>query len=228
MTSLIDRLARKPTEKPSPRRLAPEIEPRLRAAEQHLDGLEAQLGDARLDAELGKPDAGINLAALTKQLGAAKDDLLGLREAFRRASERDQRADADARARLQGSQFAAMQAHARASFEAMVELSAAAEAAAKAYRRFVDARAKMIAAVPIGAALPPGVTLDAGEALVAGELYRHSGVTEPGQRGMFPGAKAPSFDVWAQPHLIPPAVDTIKQQNEHVLSHIKGQLGAQS
>jgi hypothetical protein len=171
------------------------------------------MGDARLDAELGKPGASGNHAALAKQLAAASADVQELREAHRRAVERDRAAAAETRRKLQADQLGELTQHAADRVEAFVAFSTGIEAAGKAYQKFVDANTKMAAAIPIGCTPPPGAFAPFAEnyppVLAAAEMFRLCSI--------LPGARPPSHDLRDQPDKIMPGAESLKRQNELVL-----------
>jgi hypothetical protein len=204
-------------------KLTTRVEDKLRTAEDRLAGFDAQREEFALAAAMDTPGAGEKLGALEKQIATARNEVDRLRSAMRLAVEKDERAEADARRRLRESQFAAMRAHADARLKATREMVIGMEAAATAYRRYIGATLKMTAAVPIGTSMPPGAQLGYLESEIASELYRHSGVTQIGARGAFPGAKPPSELMRFQPDQIRPLTDVIEDANNYILTSIRGQ-----
>jgi hypothetical protein len=235
MARLIEMLSNKP--KVTRTNVATEVEGKLQAARERLGDLEAQVSATALDAALGEQGAAERLVALNNQMDIARREVEQLAGAHRLALQRDARALAEARAKIRQSQLAAMQSHARARLEAMVELCTAIEVAAKAYGRFLDCTDKMAMATPTGM-IPHAImwhTLDmmidgrafpaSIEVVVAGEMFRHRDERHADKKhGFLPGARPPTASQVLRPDVIEPATEGVKRMNEYLVSAIKDRL----
>jgi multidrug efflux pump subunit AcrA (membrane-fusion protein) len=215
------------------RPLAAPISDKLALADAVLVDLEQQIDPLALDAALDKDGAAAALAKLRKQIDTARANRDDLARALKLARRKDAIAAAETRNRIARSQLRRVEKFATARLEAMQELSRAIEAAAKAYRAYAGATDTMRAAIPIGTAIPDGSSMgSAGEygsvfdptRVIATEFYRHSGVSQIGDRGAFPGSSPPSEYFRYQPEAITPAPTLIEQANEYIISTIKLQL----
>jgi hypothetical protein len=209
-----------------PRRLAPAVKEKLEAAEARLAGLESQSADLALDVALDASGAAERAARLDRDLVAARNNVARLRVALEKATERDVDADAAQQREIQLRQFGEFERFVALRADAMAELTAALERAARAHGKFLAATDAMVGAVPIDTTLPAGIT-GAGEigramtaALVAGEMFRLSAPL-----GALPGARPPSEYYRLQPEAIEPALDSVKLTNGHLLEFVRRQLG---
>jgi hypothetical protein len=216
-------------EKPGLRRLAPDIAGKLQAAEHQHHELESRRGALALAETMGEAGAGEKLAALNVEITKARARVDHLRAAHTEALDRDARAEANQRATIQQSQFRALQTHVKVQEAAVIEMCRSHEVTLKAYRRAVEATAKIVAAQPLGTVLPMGGILGANQlaALISHEGWRFSGVEKIGDERMaFPGARAPSFSEQYQPDKIEPAVDVVRRAHEYLIATVKGQIEA--
>jgi hypothetical protein len=216
-------------EKPVLRRLAPNIAGKLQAAEQKHQELESRRGALALADTMGEAGAGEKLAALNVEITKARAQVDHLQAAHAEALDCDARAEANQRATIQQSQFRALQAHIKAQQAAVIEMCNAHEIAVKAYRRAVEATAKIVAAQPLGTVLPMGGIMGVNQlaALISHEGWRFSGIEKIGDESMaFPGARAPSFSEQYQPDKIEPAVDVVRRAHEYLIATVKGQIEA--
>lgn len=204
-------------------KLTSRVDEKLHAAEERLAGLDAQRAELALAVATDTPGAAGKLTELEKQIVAVRNDVDRMREARRLAIERDDRAELEARKKLRQSQFSALRAHADARLKAAKEIAAGIETAALAYRRYLTATEKMIAAVPIGCKMPPGANLGYAQSEIAAELYRHSGISQIGDRGAMPGANPPTEFYRYTPATIPPIEEVIGAANSYILNNIKDQ-----
>jgi DNA-binding phage protein len=214
--------------------LVSEVAPKLDAARARLADLEAQLNAAALADALGEMGAAGRLAQLDTAVETARREVAQLEGAHRLAVQRDGLAQVAVDAKVSQAQLAAMQRHGDARFEAMVEVCAALELAAKAYTKFFDETERMALAVPLGM-IPRGIqwnVLDlmvdgsavpaAIDAIVAGEMYRHGDLGRADR--MLPGARAPAEILRMRPTAIEPASEAVRRMNEYLIGAIKERL----
>jgi hypothetical protein len=220
------------------RKRAPGVAAKLAAAKQRLGDLESQMGAHALDESEGADGASQKLAGLVSKIQSARAEVAKLEEANRYADLLDKRAGAAARAKLRQSQLMAMRSHARARYDAMGQLCAALQAAAKFYAQFLNSTEKMALATPTGL-LPHGVnwhhletTIDgrsfpaALDVVVAGEMFRHTVPTESGRRRDLPGANPPAVSLRDRPAEIEPATEGVRRMNDYLVGEIKQRLEA--
>jgi hypothetical protein len=222
-------LARKNNKVELPRRLAPEVQAKLEAAEARLAELETKIADLALDEAIGAAGASERVAKFDKELVGTRNTVDRLRVALATATERDAAADAAERRAVQAQQFNQFEKHVAAREEAMTSLCDLIERATSAYAQFTAATARMIGSLPVGCSLPAGLTageLSAAQTarLIKAEMWRYSGV---GQIGDFPrslpGGAPPEEFYRYFPTDISPATETVKQQGEFILSAVRRQ-----
>ena len=200
--------------------LAPAIAATVEAADRLVVSVKGQLGDARLALESGQTGAATTVAGLQKQLTAARDDAASLRAAHARALELDRQAHAAANTALQRAQLVVMEARAGDRAAAIADLTAAAQAVAGAYGRFVRAGEAMLASVPTGIASTPGLVLAAGEMLFQAELFRFCAA----ERVTMQIARPPSFDLRVNTAAIEAAPAVVARENQFLIQHARTQI----
>jgi hypothetical protein len=208
------------------KRISPSVADKLADAKARLAGLEKQADELALAGVLEQPGARERLTAHERQLAAARADVERLQRAHALAVRKDAASDARTRVKQQREQYAALEAQATARHQAMIELSAAIERAAKAYKVFAAATEQMANSLPEGLEWAPAHAhhLGSGQAILAAEFYRHSGVHQIGQKSAFPGSRPPNEIFRFQPERITPAADEIAKSNEYLLSSLRSQL----
>jgi hypothetical protein len=202
--------------------LAPPIAAKLAAADCLVVAIKGQLGDARLALEAGTAGASTSVAALSKQLAAARDDAASLRAAHARALELDGQAHAAANTTAQRAQLVVMEARCADRSAAIADLTTAAQTVADAYARFVKSGEAMLASVPTGIASTPGLILASGEMLFQAELFRHLAALGL----VMQIARPPSFDLRDNPAAIEAAPAVVARENEFLVSHTRSQIEA--
>ena len=212
---------------------APAIALKLEAARSNLQALEADLGQAVLEAEENAPNAAKRLGALRSQIVDAERAVTELSKAHTLATRLDRQSDAAGRAKMRGSQFQAMKAHMAQRGAAMATMVAAAETLHTAYRKYLLATEKAVGVVPIGTVLPvmnlgkdglQGIAMGDAGRLLAGEFYRLTVPDADGRRGILPFSAPPSNAFRDDPARIEPALDVIKAADAAIIELIEQQL----
>jgi hypothetical protein len=142
-----------------PQPLAPAIADKLHAAEASLRRLEEGLPGAALDTALNKPGAAAALAELRTRIADARGQREDLVLALLLARKQDALADLEQWLCLAKLQRRAVERHAKARLDAVIELSVGSIDLEESRRRFMRETARMEAAVPIGCSLPRGALL---------------------------------------------------------------------
>lgn len=207
---------------------APQIEPRLRAAEARLAELDAQHGVLALADVMAEPGAKDNLDHWAQEIDAQRVDVRRLRAAYRAAKEADDEAERSARASIRQSQIFACVKYLRDRDAAAVELSAALGTAMAAFRRLVERSERAQAATPIGSIWPLGAQTHFGELkhLVEAEIFRLGGDPGIGNKRSFPGATCPDIRLLNQPEKVPALPDVLSAASAYVIATLKGERPA--
>lgn len=229
--SLIDNLRGKPGPKaaqPMPATQASAIVAKLQTAESELRALEAQHGDAALEAIGGEAGAQDRLETISAKLKGAREKISTLEAAHAAAVKRDEAMLDAQRTSLRKTQIAAMRKHLEARNAAAERFSAAMAEAAAQYRAMIDRSAKAMAACPIGSNWPQGTLceIDPIRQLAQHEMFRLSAT--PGNRDgrTLPGAALPSANVEWQPQVIKPLSETLKTASDFVIAKLTGKEAA--
>jgi hypothetical protein len=204
---------------------APDVEAKLREAQDALAALEARHGEAALDDLLGEDGAASRLAALVKQMDAARGTVTTLRAALATARERDAAAERAARASLHKTQVAAVKSNLEKRDAAGEAFTIAAAEAIKQFRILVERSGKAHAANPIGGTWPDGALTHFSELKLAvqQELYRLDGHTDPmGDTQAFPGAAVHDYNKVGQSDKITPLADELKANSAYIIAKLTG------
>jgi hypothetical protein len=208
---------------------APDVEAKLREAQDALAALEARHGEAALDDLLGEDGAASRLAALVKQMDATRATVTTLRAALVTARERDAAAERAARAAIHKTQVAAVKSNLEKRDAAAAAFAIAAAEAVKQFRLLIEHSGKAHAANPIGGEWPTGGLYQLGDLkrLCAQELFRldaHDGTYGDGKS--FPGASVSDFDKVGQPDKIAPLTDELKANSAYIVGKLTGRAGS--
>jgi hypothetical protein len=207
---------------------------RLEAARSNLLALEADLGQAVLDAEENVPNAPKRLAALRSQIADAERTVAELTKGFAFATRLDRQSDAAERAKMRSEQLAAFHKHGKERVAAAEDILKAAAVMSSAMQRYGVATQSMVSVLPAGTALPImslgpngiyGGALGNLELLLVAEFYRLGAGVEPfnGQRFYIPFAKQPTLGN-TDHRIMQPGIDAFREAHAAIGTEIEGQL----
>jgi hypothetical protein len=220
--------------RPEPQHRAPPVALKLEAARSALQVLEADLGQAVLDAEENAPNAAKRLAAVRAQIVDAERSVAELSSAHALAVHLDKKTDAAGRTRMRSEQLEVFHKHGKERLAAGEAMLKAAEAMAAAMQRYGAATQQMVAVKPVGTALPfmtlgpngiYGGALGNLELLLSAEFYRLGAGMEPfnGQRFYIPFAKQPTLG--NTDHLkMQPGIEAFREAHAAIVNEIEGQV----
>jgi hypothetical protein len=220
--------------RPEPQYRAPPVALKLEAARSNLLALEADLGQAVLDAEENAPNAARRLAVLRSQIIDAERAVTEYTKAHTLAARLDRQSDAATRATMRAEQRTAFLKHGKERLSAAEEILTAAAAMSSAMQRYGVATRQMVAVKPIGTALPImslgpngiyGGALGNLELLLTSEFYRLGAGLEPfnGQRFYIPFAKQPTLGS-TDHRAMQPGMDAFRDAHEAIVKEIEGQI----
>lgn len=220
--------------RPEPQYRAPPVAQKLEAARSNLQSLEADLGQAVLDAEENAPNAAKRLAALRSQIADSERSVAELTKAHALAVQLDRKTDATGRTRMRSEQLEVFYKHGKERLAAGEDILKAAETMAAAMQRYGAATQQMVAVKPIGTALPfmtlgpngiYGGALGNLELLLSAEFYRLGAGMEPfnGQRFYIPFAKQPTLG--NSDHMkMQPGLEAFRAAHAAIVKEIEGQI----
>ena len=208
---------------------APDVEAKLREAQDALAALEARHGEVALDDLLGEDGAASRLSALVKQMDATRATVTTLQAALVAARERDAATERANRAALRKTQVAAVKSNLEKRDAAGSAFTIAAAEAVKQFRILVECSGKAHAANPLGGEWPAGGLHQLGELkqLCAQELFRldaHDATY--GNQKSFPGAAVADLDKVGQPDKIVPLADELKANSAYIIATLTGRSGS--
>jgi hypothetical protein len=215
---------------------APPIAAEIDAAEIALAALEAGRGTAALSAMTEGGDVNA-IAKLDAEVTTLRTKLHNLRAALRAAAEADARRAADARYKQQMDDLGAFEAVLAKRDTAVGKCCGAIKAAAEAYREILELSDAVAALLPEACKFPDGFSAFAGEVVVDGraqaapiehlvshEMYRHSGITRPGQGGALPGSKPFSLSTIFRADAVEPWSESSKRLSAYLADAVRNQI----
>lgn len=220
--------------RPEPQYRAPPIALKLEAAQSILLTLEADLGQAVLDAEENAPNAQKRLAALRSQIADAERTVTELTKAHTLATRLDRQSDVAGRSKIRSEQRIVFNKFGKERLVAAEDILKAAAVMASAMQRYGVATQQMVSVTPVGTALPfmnlgpngvYGGALGNLELLLAAEFYRLGASVEPfnGQRFYVPFAKQPTLGSTDHTKM-QPGLDAFREAHDVIVKEIEGQI----
>ena len=196
--------------------------------------LEADLGQAVLDAEENAPNAAKRLAALRSQIADAERSVTEFTKAYALAAKLDRQSDAVARKKMRSEQLAAFNKHGKERLAAAEEMLKAVAVMASAMQRYGVATQQMVGVTPAGTALPImaighngiyGGALGNLELLLTSEFYRLGAGVEPfnGQRFHVAFSKQPTLGS-TDHRAMQPGIDAFREAHAAIVTEIEGQI----
>jgi hypothetical protein len=208
----------------------------ISAAESSLAKQETGRGAAALSALTEGGDASA-IAKLDAEVTSIRAKIFNLQAAHRAASERDARHAADAWYRRQLSDLDAFKVALAERDAAVTKFCEAVKLAAPAYREIFELSDAVAVLLPEGTQMPAGFSAYAGEVEVDGraqaapldhlasfEMYRHSGISRPGQGGALPGSKPFSLSTLFCSDMIEPWQESTKRLSAFLAEAVKNQI----
>jgi hypothetical protein len=232
MAKLLTLFKRDETDAP----FAPVVEEEIVSAESDLAKLEAGRGAAALSAMTEGGDVNA-IAKLDAEAASIRARIFNLRAAYRAANERDARQAAEAWYQRQLSDLGAFAAALAERDAAVIKFCESMKIAAESYREIFELSDAVAVLLPEGTQLPSGFSAHHGEVRVDGlpqaapldhlashEMFRHSGVTRPGQSGALPGSKPFSLSTLFRADAIEPWDESSKRLSDYFVEAVKNQI----
>jgi hypothetical protein len=220
--------------RPEPKYRAPPVAAKLEAARSNLLTLEADVGQAVLDAEENAPNAAKRLAAPRSQITDAERTVAELTKAFALATRLDRQSDAAERTKMRSEQLVAFHKYGKGRLAAVEDIFKAAAAMAAAVQAYGVSTQLMVGVLPAGTSLPVmamgrigefGGALGNLELLLVAEFYRLGAGVDPfnGQRFFVPFAKQPTLGNTDHAKM-QPGIDVFREAHAAIGAEIEGQL----
>jgi hypothetical protein len=219
-----------------PGQFAATVATEIAEAKSALSTLEAGRGVAALQAVTEGGDANA-LAKLDAEAANIRLRIFNLHAAHRAASEQDALHAAESWYRRQLSDLAAFKVALAERDTAVEKFCGAIKIAAVAYREIFELSDAVAVLLPEGTHLPSGFSAHHGEVRVDGlpqaapldhlasfEMFRHSGITRPGQSGALPGATPFSLSTLFQADAIEPWGESSKRLSDYFVEAVKNQI----
>jgi hypothetical protein len=199
------------------------LQTRLADAIRRIRELESQYATVSLEWAAGGPAEAAKRDRLEADVTAAKRDRDALSAALALAREAEAIRDRENAAAIRATQVRAVVQQLRARTRAAVELSAAIEQAADAFRRMISASEKARAACPIGTAWPMGGLVEFHELrkLVEIELYRHGGDPSLSHARSFPGGHPRDLSKISDLASLKPLAEELQAADDFVINTLK-------
>jgi hypothetical protein len=218
-----------------PKHRAPPIAEKLSAARSNLATLEADLGQAVLDAEENAPNAAKRLAVLRSQITDAERAVAEYTKAYTLAARIDRQSDAVAGEKMRTDQFAAFLKHGKERLSAAEKMFEAAATMSSAMQAYGASTQAMISVLPAGTSLPVGMSmgrvgeyggaLSNLELLLSAEFWRLAAAADVpyGKRFSVPFGKQPTMGN-SDHRTMQPAAIVFGEAHAAIISEIEGQL----
>lgn len=217
--------------------VALEVSDKLDAAIAGLAELEAQTDGFAVAAVQKKQGAEQKLSAHRKRIRDTETSIEDFRLLLKVAERTDARAASEAKHEHALAELAEFECLTKVKNKAVADFCKGAEMAQKAFLVILEANHRLSNALPRGCRFPPGVTPYSGEAVISGkvfpattdilaaaEMYRHSGISDIGQTGAMPGARALSHEVLFNADQTEPWSESTARMNGFLLSSLRDQI----